>query len=76
VEARRGLNISISIMALARGGKIDRLHRTPAGFTTPTFDDRKGVIARWGLKKAWSKSRGPMDKHRITRPTRLDERGN
>jgi hypothetical protein len=29
---------------------------------------------RWGLKEAWSKDRGLMDKNRITRPTRPDER--
>ena len=26
---------------------------------------RKGVTARWGLKEAWSKTRGPMNKNRM-----------
>ena len=35
---------------------------------------RKGVVARWSLKKAWSKAVASMEKNRITRPNRLDER--
>src|SRR5882762_2398539 len=33
-------SVSLPDTAQISRGKIDRLHRTPAGFTTPTLDDR------------------------------------